>query len=147
MSARAVPLNVDDPGDGSPSLDELEQREEHAELPIPAVPVHVDGPVQTQELPPRTSVVRSMTVTTEPQELLPADLRRSRALVWAIDGAVYVGKTSNDCRPSTPGAPAPGARLPQTTTPVELRGFSRLWVAAVAPGPVLVTVIAESWAD
>ncbi len=145
MSERA-PLNVDDPQDGSPSMDELDQREELSELPIPAVPVHVDGPVQTQELPPRISVMRSMNVGTEPQELLGGDLRRSRALIWAIDGPVWIGKSSMECRPASPGSVAPGARLPQATSPVELRGYSRIFVAAVA-GTVLVSVVAESWAD
>lgn len=148
MSERpSVPAGVDNPQDGSPSWSEVEQHEELPELPIPAVPVHVDGPVQTQELPPRTSVARSMLVTTEPTELVANDLRRASFLVIPIDGAVWIGKTTNEVRPTSPGGRAPGAKLPQSVQGYRLNGSSRLFVASVAAGPVEVTVVAESWAD
>jgi len=146
MSARQTPLGVDDPQDGSPSWDEVEQREELAELPIAAVPVHVDGPVQVQDLPPRTSVARSFAIGVEPQELLAQDLRRRRAVIIPTDGAIWIGKSTTDCRVPAGGTLAPGGKIPQSTGGVPLFGSSRLFCAAVT-GTVIVTVIAESWAD
>lgn len=148
MPERPVVLvGVDPPQDGSPSWDEVEQREALPELPFPAAPVHVDGPVQTQELPPRTSVSRTISVDSlTPQELLPRDLRRSRALILATGAPVVIGLTTTDCL-IPPGSRANGAYWP-VNLPLELRGMSRLFVASQTPGtPANVTIISESWAD
>jgi hypothetical protein len=147
MSERPVIIRgVDPPQDGSPSWDEVEQREGLPELPIPAVPVHVDGPVQTQNLPPRTSVVRSVQVDNlVPQEILAKDLRRSRAVLYAHDSRVVYGLTSTDCLIAA-GSRANGAYWPQNLQ-LTINGSSRLFVASATATPTLVSVIAESWAD
>lgn len=146
MSARATPAGVDEPGDGSPSWDEVEQREEHAELPIPAVPVHVDGPVQVQGLPPRTSVVRTLTVdNVTPAELLSRDPRRCRAVIIAFSANIVIGLNSADVI-AQGGSPATGATVPANQM-LTIYGWSRLFVASKTATPAQVSVITESWAD
>jgi hypothetical protein len=149
MSARQTPAGVDDPQDGSPSWDEVEQHEELPELPIAAVPVHVDGPVQTHALPPRTSVVRTLVVGVEPTELVGLDLRRASVLIIPVDEAIWVGKTTTDCRVPPGGTEAPGGLLPPAPMGggYRLYGSSRLFCACAVAEITRVTVIAESWAD
>lgn len=136
---------VDPPQDGSPGLDEVLQREALPEWPIPAAPVHVDGPVQTQELPPRTSTARTIVVDAVGvgEELLAKDPRRGRAIVMALDEGMVIGLTSQDCVLSA--GVAPGLMWPKLV-PLEIRGWSRLFVGAQA-NTTKVVVLAESWAD
>ncbi len=142
---------VDDPQDGSPSWDEVEQREELPELPVPAVAVHVDGPVQVHNLPSRTSILRTIYIDSTPTELLAEDLRRARAVI-ASGTDIVIGLTRGACL--TNGAEGKTDGLQWDTTAygvLELRGTAQLWVAApsVAPGAaqVGVSILAESWAD
>jgi hypothetical protein len=135
---------VDEPQDGSPEWDEVEQRDGLPEIPIPAVPVHVDGPVQTHQLPPRTSVFRTITVGAVPTELLARDLRRQRAYIYSFDQDILVA-----LRQSEAGSAAPytqgGARWPKGVA-LPLNGSAQVWVSAVT-GTSSVTVVTESWAD
>ena len=147
MPERPVLGVVDPPQDGSPSWDEVEQREGLPEIPIPAVPVHVDGPVQVQHLPPRTSVMRTLTVdNVTPTELLSKDLRRYRAIIVAYSANIVVGLTTVDCLASPGGGPANGATLPANQQ-IILYGSSRVFVASKTGTPAQVSIIAESWAD
>ncbi len=147
MAERPVVLvGVDPPQDGSPSWDEVEQREALPELPIPAAPVHVDGPVQVQPVPPRTSVVRTIQVDNlVAQEVLAKDLRRQRALILSLDAGMVVGLTTTDCLIPL-NSRANGAYWPQNL-PLELNGSSRLFVASQTSTPTRIVVITESWAD
>ena len=137
-------ITRDDAGDGTPDWDAVEQRDELLELPVPAVPVHVDGPVQTQTLPPRTSVLRTITVTTTPMELLARDLRRQRAVVYSFDQDVIIALRSSEAG-SGPAFTTAGARWPKGSA-LTLFGASQVWVAAVT-GTTSVTIVSESWAD
>lgn len=141
-----IVAGVDPPQDGSPSWAEIDQREGVPELPIPAVPVHVDGPVQTQALPPRTSVVRTIMVDNiTPQEVLAQDLRRGRAVLFAHDSGVVFGLTQTDCQIPV-GSRANGAYWPMGLA-LGLNGSSRMFVASSSATPTRVSVITESWAD
>jgi hypothetical protein len=141
--------NVDPPQDGSPSWDEVEQREGLPELPVPAVPVHIDGPVQIQQLPPRTSRMATIVAPgigiDQPTELLSKDLRRSRTLVMALDENVVIGLTKQDTRMAIGGV-ASGLMLPKNVW-LDLRGSSAAYVASQTANPSKVLVLAESWAD
>lgn len=150
MPETPTPANVDNPQDGSPSWDEVSQREENAEIRMAAVPVHVDGPVETHELPPRTSVCRTLALAPfaanpDPVELISKDLRRKRAVIIPIGGDIWVGLSSTDCRVNAGATIANGGRLVSGQQTV-LFGSSRLFCSAVAAA-VTVTVITESWAD
>lgn len=146
MSERPHLGLVDPPADGSPDLAELQQHEALPEFPIPAVPVHVDGPVQVQTLPPRTSVVRTIMVDNiTPQEVLSADLRRSLSVLYAHDSGIVVGLTQTDCQIPV-GSRANGAYWPMGLQ-LSIRGSSRLFVASSSATPTRVSVISESWAD
>lgn len=141
---------VDPPQDGSPSWDEVEQHEAKPELPIAAVPVHVDGPVQVHQLPPRTSVATTLLLDAaaagvQPIEMLAGDRRRSRALILAQGGGIVFGTTKLACIAKGATSPATGAAWPAGLA-LTILGSSQLWVAA-ATTAVTLTVLSESWAD
>lgn len=135
---------VDDPQDGSPSWDEVEQREALPEMPFPAVAVHVDGPVETHTLPPRNSVLRTITVGTNPTELLPRDLRRQRAVIYSFDQDVIIALRSSEAGTGAAFTTA-GARWPKNVA-LTINGASQVFIAAAA-ATTAVTIVAESWAD
>jgi hypothetical protein len=133
---------VDPPQDGSPSWDEVEQREGIGEFPILAVPVHLDGPAQVQQLPPRTSVLRSLAVTNAGAvELLAKDPRRARAVIIAVGDGIVLGLDSNGAASTGFGFRWPAG------LPLEVRGWSRVMVSAQTGAGAVVSVLAESWAD
>lgn len=135
MSAREVPIGVDDPQDGSPSMDELEQREEHSELPIPAVPVHIDGPVQTQEVPARHGQMLGVTISTTAEMISGRDLRRKRLTLLTRDADFFVGSDRTNITAWWPAG-----------VPLVLVHCEPVWVKADAT-PTLLTVVNEGWAE
>lgn len=148
MAERPLGL-VDDAQDGSPDWDEVEQREGTPEMPIPAVPVHVDGPVQVHQLPPRMSTIGTLLLDAagagvQPVELLPKDLRRTTATILA-DVPIIIGTTKLATIAKGATSPATGGYWP-ANVPLTIRGSSQFWVSAVAAA-AKVTVLAESWAD
>lgn len=66
--------------DLTPTVDEVQQEEIPPRLLEP-VPVVVVDPVRAQILPSRTTVARSISLTTTPEILLPANPRRRRAVL------------------------------------------------------------------
>lgn len=132
--------------------------QEEAPGPLTTIPVCVEGPVRTQELPARAAGYRRVTVTTDrPQRVLGRDPRRRRALLQVYDatgtaGGVFLGATINEVTPpvamaarlAVPGPAVDGAAV---TSPVlEVTSTDELWVVADG-ATVELTVIAEQWAD
>ena len=66
------------------------QGDEPSYANIPPVPVSIRGPVETRIMGSRVGVSRSITVTTTPETVLGADVRRRRAVFLAA-AAVRLG--------------------------------------------------------
>lgn len=135
MAEHPVLVHVDPPQDGSPGWDEVEQREAVPELPIPAIPVHVDGPVQTQEVPSRVGVMVGITITTTAEQLAGPDLRRKKLTLLARDADFFFGTTRTQISAWWPA----GVPLPITHS-------GSVFVAADTTS-TLLTMVTEGWAD
>lgn len=128
---------IEDPP--TPALAELQQRD----LPYPAVPVKLDGPIRIQRQPARTS---SADVTHLEAGLLPIvgkDFRRSRLVLIGTpvdDEAVglvwyYSHKEA-------------GVRCPwPINVPLVLEHAGDVWAAAASAGTVILSTIVELYAD
>lgn len=146
VASPAVDLDVDDAA-----------VEQDVAPPLGALPVVVETPVRTQQLPARAAGYRRVTVgTTEPLRVLGRDPRRRRVLVQVYDatgtthGAFY-GTTRNEVTPPAAFAARLGVTLPAGGIPVaspviELTSMDELWVLADTAA-CDVTVAAEQWAD
>jgi hypothetical protein len=87
--ADVKPQLIEDPP--NPTLDELQQRD----LPVPSVPVRVDGQVKVYNLPARSGPVVVVDIdTTTTQPILSADPKRSLATL-IVDTAWYYKNRSN----------------------------------------------------
>lgn len=78
-------------------IDDLQQVDEVVAYPISAVPVIVEGPVQTHVVPSVSGGSRSYAVlaTDQPKRVGNADLRR-RSITIIADVPFYVGETANE---------------------------------------------------
>lgn len=100
------------------------------------VPVVIDGPAHVQLLPAQIAVSRSITLTTTPEIILPADPRRSRAVVVAA-ASVRLGSRS-DCDNDT-------AFVLSTAIPLEYRHGDEIW-ARSDTGSARLSILIEEWA-
>jgi hypothetical protein len=121
------------------------------------IPVSVEGPVSTRELPAKAAGYRRVTAsTTEPQRVLGRDPRRKRALLQVYDvtgttHGVFYGTTRNEVAPPAPFAARlavtlPAGGIPVASQVIELTGSDELWILADTAA-CDVTVSAEQWAD
>jgi hypothetical protein len=133
----------------TPELNDLQQNNEHEaviEVPVRVVDI---GPVQVHTLPSRDAVMRSVTVDGNVQQIVGANLRRSKITVWATadvaDQFVFIGTDKNEVESGT------AARLPATIlgTPVMLTMHHavQLWVMTTGAEPVILSFVSEDWAD
>lgn len=72
----------------SPELDEV-LAEEPAALPVPCVPVRVDGPVTVQELPAMRAAPFSTALATTFQKILGRDPKRRRVVLLGDANWIY----------------------------------------------------------
>lgn len=123
-----VAVPVEDPPD--PPLAELQQRD----LPVPAVPVVVEGAVRTHALPNRSGPAFTVpTLVTQEQALAP-DPKRARAML--------VGTAAWNYRPKKGGNACP---IP-ASVPIYITHAGEVWVDRTSSDGTL-TIITEFYAD
>lgn len=137
--------------------DDATVEQEEAPPALGVIPVSVEGPVQTRELPAKAAGYRRVTLnTTQPQRVLGRDPRRRRAVIQVYDATgtshgVYFGTSLNEVTPPSAyaarlGVTLPAGGIPVASHPLELTGMDEVWAVADTAGCEL-TVIAEQWAD
>ncbi len=114
-----------------PELEELQQHD----VPIPAVPVNVIGPVTVHELPSRSGPAFAHPLTTTFQHVLYADLKRARASLLGSAAWEY----------SRTGAAGSGVPWP-ISVPLVIEHGDSVWARVVSETATL-SVITEIWAD
>lgn len=130
--------------DLTPDIDEIYQAEEHA-LPLTPIPVTIEGPVRSQDLPSKTMVVTQLFLDStggfiQPQRLLGDDPRRKIARLVASDQKIRIGTSQKQVMNADTCAIWPvGVVLPITAT-------TEVWVAADTL-TTRISCIAEQWAD
>ena len=136
----------------TPDLEDLQQnneRESAIEVPVRVVDI---GPVQVHTLPNRDAVMRSTNVPNGTmQQLVGGNLRRQKMDLWATGevtgGTLYVGVNQNEVESGT------CAVLPivvnDGTSPFRLEMTHSLpvWVRNASGNDILVSFLAEEWAD
>jgi hypothetical protein len=126
-----------------PDTEDVTQEEPE---PHEAVKVAVEGPVRTQALPPRgRPVMRTEGTADSPlsqtvaAHILDRDLRRARAVLTAVGGAVVLGTAKTDVQAGV------GFTLPSGAS-LEVRHAEDVYAKASA-GATTLAVLAEFWAD
>lgn len=114
-----------------PELEELQQHD----VPIPAVPVNVIGPVTVHQLPARSGPAFAQPLTTDFQRVLSVDLKRARANLIGSAAWQY----------SRTGAAGSGVPWPIAVPLVIEHGDSVY--ARVTTETATLSVITEVWAD
>ncbi len=114
-----------------PELEELQQHD----VPIPAVPVNVIGPVTVHELPCKSGPAFATTLTTDFQKILYTDLKRARANLLCTAAWQY----------SKSGAAGSGVPWPVAVALVIEHADSVY--ARVTSETATLSVITEVWAD
>lgn len=110
-----------------------------------SMPVRIEGPVRTQELPCETSGARSVVFTDAlPKLVLSRDPRRARAMLKIITSNTVIRFSNNRSQADSDMSP-----LWAGTEVLPLRSRNELWVAvpsATVANPVTITTVAENWA-
>ena len=118
-----------------PELDEVMQR---PDVPV-CVPVHVDGPVTTHELPSRFGTVFVVTATTTPQQILGADRQRKKATLISTDNPFLISITRSINGSQT-------AAIWPINVPYYATHCDAITVAT-STSTATISVITENWAD
>lgn len=123
-----------------PTQEELDQREP---ADLQAVPVRIEGPVRSQQLPAQTWAAKTIELTDdETIRVLNRDPRRKRAYLLSNDGATWIGA-------SQAGTLNVGFRLPDGGLDglgLELTHSEEVW--AVADGNTSnLRMVVEYWAE
>jgi hypothetical protein len=119
----------------NPDMDELAQQDP----PVQAVPVRVEGPVQTRAMPAVLGIHYSRTFGTTAEQLVGRELRRSRLLVWCKTNPIWVGRSQAEVDADTCAQLPAGLILP-------IQHTDEVWVAAET-ATALVSYVHELWAD
>lgn len=104
---------------------------------VKAVPVCVEEPVRTQELPARSGACYQAQVDTTGARILGRDPRRKSATIIGISQDLRLGTTQANA--------LAGARIP-AVVPFVISHIDEVW-AATLTGTTEVSVITEQWAD
>lgn len=129
------------PDDAEPALHgELEEvlQEDTA---VPAVPVTVEGPVETRELPAlKASAFNTFISDVQAEKISGRDLKRKRAVLLTLDGNFIYGTDRT--------AVERGYGFIQVqNVPLELRNGDAIYVRCRFPGTIVLSVLLEQWAD
>jgi hypothetical protein len=130
-----------------PTPEDWEVVQQYQEYQPQNVPVTINGIVVTTGLPAKYSVMRQIIVDsvtdlgTRPNELIPADPRLKRVILWTTSANVTVGTVEQIMKPGTPD----GFLLPQNS-PLEWEGFKEP-IYGVSTSAVAVNIRYEYWAD
>jgi hypothetical protein len=122
------PVFVEDPPD--PDLPDLQQRD----LPMPTVPVEVEGKVRVLHLPNRGSAVEAFPMDTTQRRVLGADPKRARVVLVSSVAWNYARTKTGQT------APIPA------NVPITLTHTDEVY-AAVPTSTGTLAVISEYWAD
>lgn len=126
--------------DLQPDTDDLLQEEQHA-APLTPIPVVVEGPARTVELPVERMVADQVDVDTiTPIRILGRDPRRKRCVLMPSGGAVRLAASKKQCIPGS------GAIVP-TGAMLVLSAYGEIWVMASSGSATTVSYVAEYWAD
>lgn len=138
----------------TPDLEDVQQnneREAKIEVPVRVVDI---GSVQVHNLPARDAVMRMVTATPDSSviQLVGYDLRRSRLAVWAQSEAdgdfVYIGVDKNEVESNNAArlvGEVPGGLAPSLL--LDMTHCMPVWVKNTGVNPVMVSFLAEYWAD
>ena len=137
--------------------DDATVAQEEAPPGLGCIPVTVEGPVRSVELPAKSSGSRRYGVTTtEAFRVLGRDPRRKRALIQCSDATgashgLFHGATANEVTPPADYAARlamtnAGAGLPAASPVLEITSTDELWVLADTAA-CDVSVTSEQWAD
>ena len=118
---------------------ELNQEDEYKSIPIPTVPVNVDGPVQVHHVPSVVAGCRSYTVGTTASRVANSDPRRRSVTVISIDEDFYVGANQQESESGY------GALWPKLV-PLVLTHQDPVYVTATQ-NTSTVSVVVENWAN
>lgn len=124
-------------------LEEVEQEQPERPLPMPAVPVDVQGTVPVHVVGSRAGVSRSRQIadTDGPVRILNADDRRRSATVITATQTVYIG---ND----QASVAAASAALWPVGIPYHVTHGEEIWVSNPnAATSTIVSTLTENWAD
>lgn len=122
-------------GDETPDIEDLQGRE----FAGMAIPVRVEGPVDTRRLPAPNSATRNIPVTNaEPVRLLHADLTRARSYIRAKDQPIYLAFSREEA------AGVDCWIMQSTDPPLMLESRREIWVRAVTTATVAMA-ISENW--
>ena len=103
-----------------------------------AIPVCVDEPVRTHELPARAGACYTAGgVGTNGQKILGRDPRRKAATIIGLTQDILIGTTQANARA--------GARIP-AVVPFVINTIDEYWAASVT-STTDISVITEQWAD
>jgi hypothetical protein len=103
-----------------------------------AIPVCMDEPVRSQELPSRAGACYTAgAVDTNGQKILGRDPRRKSATIIGLTQDILLGTTQANARA--------GARIP-AVVPFVITSVDEYWAASVT-ATTDITVITEQWAD
>ncbi len=132
-------------GQGQPvgNMSDLLQEEDRPEVPEawPAIPVNMDGPVQTHVVPSVSGGSRTWTVTaTAAQRVANVDPRRRIARIIGTGGTFRVGATQNEVASNMSSATWPASIV------LELTHAEAIYVQA-ATTDVVLSVVVENWAS
>ncbi len=137
----------------TPDLTDLQQEEEtDAIIEVPVRLVNT-ATVQAHLLPSRDASMRSVTVDTNVQQIVGANLRRRIMRVWATAATastiVYIGTDKNQVESSTAAVlPAVVDTLADGMPLVlPMTHGLQVWAKAVGANPVTLSVVTEDWAD
>jgi hypothetical protein len=120
--------------DLTPTVAEVQQEEIPPRLLDP-VPVVVVDPVRVQIVPLRTTVARSITLTTSPEIILPANPRRARAVL--LPAAAIRWGTREDIDQDA------GFKQPANTT-VTVKSADVIW-ARSDTSTAVTSILVEEW--
>jgi hypothetical protein len=124
-----------------PSAEDVLQHEAPT-MPVQAVPVAVDGPVNVRALPSPTWAVASAAPidATGSQQLLGVNPTRKRATIVANAAPAHIA-------PSKGQADSRSVGLIPTGVPIVIEHIGEVWVNNVAAGTPVVTAIVEHWTE
>ncbi len=122
----------------NPPGDVLQEQHDQDAYNTPAIPVCIDDPVRTQELPARSGAFYTVgSVGTGDAKNLARDPRRKHATVIGLTEDILLGSTQANARQ--------GARVP-AVVPFVITAIDEVW-AASAEATTDISVITEQWAD
>lgn len=119
---------------------ELNQEDEYKAIPIPSVPVNIDGPVQIHQVPSVVAGCRSYTaIGTTAKRIANSDPRRRSITLMSIDENFYVGANQQESESGY------GALWPKLV-PLVLTHMDPVYVRATQ-NTTTVSVVVENWAN